>query len=57
MTFLTTLTFLFTTPGVFIKGSEPVMSGDVGLFLMKDLVLLAASVVLLAKSLAVRARS
>lgn len=57
MTFLTTLTFLFTTPGVFIKGSEPVMSGDVGLFLMKDLVLLAASVVLLAQSLAVRARS
>jgi len=57
MTFLTTLTFLFTTPGVFVKGSEPVMSGDVGLFLMKDLALLAASVVLLAQSLAVRARS
>ena len=56
ITFVITLTFLFTTPGVFIKGSEPVMSSD-GLFLLKDIVLLAVSVLLLARSLAARARS
>lgn len=53
--FLTTLSFLLTTPGVFATGHAPVMSAD-GLFLLKDIVLLAASGVLLAQSLAARQR-
>ena len=54
-TFLTTLSFLLTTPGVFAPDEAPVLSSD-GLFLVKDLVLLAASVLLLAASLAARER-
>ena len=54
VTYLTTLSFLFTTPGVFVKGAEPVLSGDVGLFLFKDVVLLAVSAFLLAQGLARR---
>jgi uncharacterized membrane protein YkgB len=53
LTFLTTLSFLLTTPGVFASGAAPVMSPD-GLFLLKDIVLLAASVMMLATSLAKR---
>lgn len=44
-TFLITLTFLFSTPGVWQEGyGFPFLSGMVGQFLIKDLVLLAASV-------------
>lgn len=50
VTFLTTLSFLLTTPGVFAVGAALVMSPD-GLFLVKDVVLLAVSATLLAKSL------
>ena len=55
-TYLMTLSFLLTTPGVFAPNAAPILSGDVGLFLFKDIVLLAASVVLLAQSWARRAR-
>lgn len=55
VTFLTTLSFLLTTPGVFAKDAAPVLSSD-GLFLVKDLALLAASVLLMANSLAARER-
>lgn len=45
ITFLITLSFLFSTPGVWQKGfGFPFLSGDVGAFLIKDLVLLAASI-------------
>ncbi|MEO6363286.1 MAG: DUF417 family protein [Caldimonas sp.] len=45
ITFLVTLTFLFTTPGVWQKDHGfPFLSGMPGQFLIKDLVLLAASV-------------
>ncbi|WP_010186273.1 DUF417 family protein [Sphingomonas sp. PAMC 26605] len=53
--FLTTLSFLFTTPGVFVPGHAPILSAN-GLFLLKDIVLLAVSTVLLAQSLAARGR-
>lgn len=53
ITFLTTLSFLLTTPGIFAPGEAPVLSSD-GLFLVKDLVLLAASVLLLAQSVVTR---
>lgn len=52
-TYLTTLSFLLTTPGVFAPHEAPVLSPN-GLFLVKDLVLLAASAALLAQSLAAR---
>ena len=55
LTFLVTLSFLLTTPGVFAPGHAPILSGDVGLFLLKDVVLLAASAALLAQGLARRA--
>ncbi len=55
VTYLATLSFLLTTPGVFAPGQAPILSGDVGLFLLKDIVLLAASLVLLAQGLARRA--
>lgn len=55
-TYLMTLSFLLTTPGVFAPNAAPILSGDVGLFLLKDIVLLAASVVLLAQSWARRTR-
>lgn len=54
ITYLTTLSFLVTTPGVFAPENAPILSGEVGLFLLKDIVLLAASFVLLAQSLAAR---
>ncbi len=45
VTFLITLSFLLTTPGVWQEGMGfPFLSGMVGQFLIKDVVLLAASV-------------
>ncbi|MCJ8145095.1 YkgB family protein [Ancylobacter sp. A5.8] len=54
-TYLITLTFFISTPGVFEPslGGFPAISAGTGQFLLKDLVLLAASVTLL---LASRAR-
>ncbi|GLK73604.1 DUF417 family protein [Ancylobacter dichloromethanicus] len=51
-TYVITLTFFTTTPGVFVPslGGFPAISGDIGQFLLKDLVLLAASVTLLLAS-------
>ena len=43
-------------PDMFIMGGEPVLAGDVGLFLMEDPVLPGASVPLLPQGLARRAR-
>ena len=43
--FLTTLTLLFTTPGVIAPGySFPVLSANVGQFIVKDLILLGAAI-------------
>jgi uncharacterized membrane protein YkgB len=39
--FLTTLSFLFTTPGTLMPQGFPFSSGDVGEFLIKDIALLA----------------
>lgn len=52
-TFLVTLSFLFSTPGVAepAAGGFPAISAGVGQFLLKDLVLLAASLCLLQASL------
>lgn len=45
ITFVITLTFLLTTPGVWQEGyGFPFLSGKVGQFLIKDVVLLAASI-------------
>ena len=45
ITFLVTLSFMLTTPGVVPEGASfPVLSGMPGEFLLKDLVLLAASI-------------
>jgi uncharacterized membrane protein YkgB len=49
-TFLTTSSFLLTTPGVFAFNGLAVLS-DVGAFLIKDLGLLGASVVVLGEAL------
>jgi uncharacterized membrane protein YkgB len=51
-----TLTFLFTTPGVAepLAGGFPAISAPIGQFLLKDAVLLAASLVLLRSGLAER---
>ena len=59
VTFLITLSLLFTTPGVIQPGySFPALSGKVGTFLLKDLVLLAASIWTAAEALgATRAES
>lgn len=53
-TYAITLTFFFTTPGVAepTAGGFPAISASIGQFLLKDLVLLAASIVLLGMSLA-----
>jgi uncharacterized membrane protein YkgB len=53
ITFLITLTFFLTTPGVAeaAAGGFPAISAPVGQFLLKDVVLLAASVNLLLASL------
>src|ERR1700754_108493 len=51
-TYAITLSFMLSTPGVAAAaaGGFPAISGDIGQFLLKDLVLLAASVCLLLKS-------
>jgi uncharacterized membrane protein YkgB len=50
--FLTTLSFIFTTPGWEPSlGGFPALSGDVGEFLIKDIVLLGASLWTLSDSL------
>ena len=50
--FLTTLTFLITTPGVWQEGyGFPALSASPGEFLVKDVVLLAAAMSTLADSL------
>jgi reactive chlorine resistance protein C len=55
--FLGTLSFMFTTPGVTAAGGFPVLSVLPGQFLIKDLVLLGASLWTLGDSLtAVRSR-
>ena len=52
MMFLTTLSFIITTPGWEPSlGGFPALSGDVGEFLIKDLVLLGAALWTLADSL------
>ncbi|MBE2992680.1 DUF417 family protein [Sphingomonas sp. CFBP 13603] len=55
-TYLITLTFLFTTPGVAepTAGGFPAISAVPGQFLLKDAVLLAASLVLLLASIRCR---
>jgi len=50
--FLGTLSFLFTTPGVTAAGGFPILSVLPGQFLLKDLVLLGASLWTLGDSLA-----
>jgi reactive chlorine resistance protein C len=56
--FLGTLSFLFTTPGATAGGGLPVLSVLPGQFLLKDLVLLGASLWTLGDSLAaIRSRS
>jgi reactive chlorine resistance protein C len=52
VTYLITLTFFLSTPGVAepAAGGFPALSGPVGQFLLKDLVLLAASLCLLCSS-------
>lgn len=52
MTFLVTITFFITTPGVFESslGGFPAISAGIGQFLLKDLVLLATSLCLLISS-------
>jgi len=52
-TYLITLSFVLTTPGVTAEaaGGFPAIFGDIGQFLLKDLVLLAASLCLLLASL------
>lgn len=56
LTFLITLTFFFTTPGVFEPraGGFPFLSAMPGGFLLKDLVLFAVSIYLLGESLVAR---
>ena len=53
ITFLITLTFMLTTPGVIepSAGGFPALSGAPGQFLLKDLVLLAASLCILKASI------
>jgi len=52
LTYLSTLSFFLTTPGVAepTAGGFPAISAGIGQFLLKDLVLLAASVALLRSS-------
>jgi uncharacterized membrane protein YkgB len=52
-TYLITLSFMLSTPGVWAAplGGFPWLSSEIGQFLIKDLVLLAASVCLLLKSI------
>jgi len=57
-TYITTLTFFFSTPGVAetTAGGFPAISAPIGQFLLKDLVLLAASICLLLASINGEAR-
>ena len=55
ITFLITLTFLFTTPGVAAPTGFPAISVNVGQFLLKDIGLLGISIWLLGASLAAAA--
>ncbi len=52
LTYMMTLSFMLTTPGVLAPQGFPILSGNVGQFLIKDIVLLAVSVLLLTQSLA-----
>lgn len=56
VTFLVTLSFMFTTPGVTAQeaGGFPALSAEVGQFLAKDMALLAASLFILGDSLIAR---
>lgn len=54
VTFLMTLSFMVTTPGVWAPSGPPLLSGTIGVFLVKDIVLLAASLVLLSQNVACR---
>ena len=54
VTFLTTLSFMITTPGVFGTNGMPLFGPPLSEFLIKDSVLLGASLVLLAQGLAQR---
>ena len=54
LTFLTTLSFMATTPGVWAPSGPPLLSGTTGVFLIKDIVLFATSILLLAQALACR---
>lgn len=56
LTFLVTLSFFLTTPGVAAPIGFPAISGDVGQFLLKDAGLLGISVWLLGEALASEAR-
>lgn len=58
-TYVITLTFLVTTPGVAepSAGGFPAISAPIGQFLLKDIVLLAASLCLLRASVRTRAPS
>ena len=50
--FAVTMTFLFSTPGVYEADGFPLLSPDPGQFLAKDLMLLAASIWVVGDSLA-----
>jgi uncharacterized membrane protein YkgB len=54
VTFLTTLSFMVTTPGVWAPSGPPLLSGTTGVFLIKDIVLLATSILFLAQALTYR---
>lgn len=58
LTYVVTLSFLLTTPDVFTvtSGGIPVLTPAFGQFLMKDLVLLSASIYLVGEALAARGK-
>jgi uncharacterized membrane protein YkgB len=58
LTYIRTWTFFASTPGIAAPaaGGFPAISGDLGQFLLKDLVLLAASLRLLLNSLGTTSR-
>lgn len=56
-TYLVTLTFIASTPGAFTtENGIPLLSAEIGQFLAKDMVLLAASLYLAGRALRARAR-
>jgi len=59
LTFLITLSFLFTTPGVSepLAGGFPALSAMPGQFLLKDIALLAVSIYCLGESLMAASRT